>query len=154
LKDDPNTEIGEREIARHLYLVGWVLMLVIIVVDTAAIVIKTLVKRGNYEELKEKNEMEHRTRYQADAVASNATYPAYALLVKQHETTINEMKDLSTVTKEYLKILNNMMEKTMSEIREIISRSQNKFPNFQNELEESVNATRKKIIELSKRFNT
>lgn len=151
-RNDPNAEFGEKEIADKVFFVSWLLVILIMIIDTAPIVIKLLVKRGCYEVEKEKIEIENEIRCQADTVAYNATYPAYALMKKQYETKINEQTDLSITTNEFFKIINSMVEKTMGEIKKIIVNSNGKFPDIQDELENSLDTTRKKMLELYNNF--
>ncbi len=52
-RNDPEASFGQLEISKKAYYTSLLLMILILVIDTAPIVIKLLVKRGEYDELRE-----------------------------------------------------------------------------------------------------
>ena len=53
-EQDPDADLGKKEIAKKISFVSLLLTILIMVVDTAPIIIKLLIKRGCYEEEKER----------------------------------------------------------------------------------------------------
>jgi|GEM_PF-805260 len=104
-RDDPNASIGEQKIARAVSFTRWLLMIVIMIVDTAPVVIKLLQPRGNYEEEKEKMkdvnsilrkaELAEKEKARKEKIiqceADLTHYPNFANAISRIETRLKEL---------------------------------------------------------------
>ncbi len=118
--NDPNAEIGEKEIAKKVIFVRWLLIILILFIDIAPIVIKLLVKRGSYEELKESIEENSKIRFQADAIAFAKYYTIKADKIAKYETKIEELEYIKTVHEKFYSVIENLRLISFSRIDKII----------------------------------
>jgi len=159
-RNDPYVDIAQKRVGRASSLVGLLLVIVIMLVDTAPVVIKLLVKRGCYEEEKEKRERKNEFKCQADSIAYERTYQTYASTVNQYETKINEIRAFEKAKDDFNTIVNKMREKSIDDIDKMIKgfqkidnqKTRKVLESFQDKLTEQLDKTKDKMFELYDTF--
>lgn len=158
--DDPKADIGEKAIAKKVIFVRWLLMILILVIDIAPIVIKLLIKRGCYENEKDKILDDKIIRDKAHSIAFARIYPQEAETIAKYESKIKEIKAFEIAKDEFNSTVNRMREKSINDIDKMI-KSFHKVDNpeireiledFQLKLEQQLDNTKNKMFEIYNKF--
>lgn len=154
--NDPEAEIGEKEIAKKVSFVRWLMMVVIIIIDTAPIVIKLLIKRGGYDEERDTIEAETHLKLSVDSLAKQKVYPIYAGKIIQQRAIIDEIKSLAIMMEDFDSIIDGMRSQSMRNIDNTMRNSsecndeamKTTLSDYVDKLKEKFNITKNKMFKL------
>ena len=154
--NDPEAEIGEKEIAKKVSFVRWLMMVVIIIIDTAPIVIKLLIKRGGYDEERDTIEAETHLKLSVDSLAKQKVYPIYAGKIIQQRAIIDEIKSLAIMMENFDSIIDGMRSQSMRNIDNAMRNSsecndeamKTTLSDYVDKLKEKFNITKNKMFKL------
>ena len=154
-KNDPNANLGEKEIAKKVIFVRWLLMILILIIDIAPIVIKLLIKRGSYEDEKEKIEENNKLKSQADIIAFSKYYPDKAMQIAEYKAKIEELDAIKNANVSLYKIIDKLRIDSFKQIRKITNGFKSKgktVTGLQDKMETQLKESISKIQSLFKNF--
>ncbi|MDR0306223.1 MAG: DUF4407 domain-containing protein [Chitinispirillales bacterium] len=181
-KSDSTASPLERKIAENVFFVRLLLMILIMIVDMAPIVIKSLTKRGPYEVEKEniektrnaeslaaseKREAECRaesdkrkTECHAESEAYKSVCSKMTLMNEMYKAAIKEQVVLGKTTIVFYKNINTVTKEAFNEIRKIIKEQANyssqetkvDFNEINTKLEKALIASKKKMLDMYNDF--
>lgn len=151
---------GKKAIAEKISFISILLTILIVIIDTAPIIIKLLMKRGCYEEEFEKMERVNNFKRIIDLSILEKTYPSYANSVNKYNIKMQELKNLENTQYEFNEMIKLLILSTFNDIKsmnkEFNSKSNDtaKFLliDFQNKLISQLNITKDKMFDVFKKF--
>jgi hypothetical protein len=121
----------------NYYVITLIIDVIIMLIYLLPIIIKILIKSSNYEEEKEKIELNFIAQKEADIIAYREKYESYAQSFNESSIKIDAIEQLSKVTKEYHLILEKTLKETfdfMDKIAKMTDKNSQLLDNSQEEI--------------------
>ena len=155
-EQDPDADLGKKEIAKKISFVSLLLTILIMVVDTAPIIIKLLIKRGCYEEEKERREQLNHFKCDINSKIEENAYSFKMNSVSEYQNGIERLRNIEKMQYEFNEILKRVTFQTFEDMRQIGKETRTEknkiIENLQYKLINQLDKTKEKMFDVCNQF--
>lgn len=132
----------------NYYFITLIIDFIVALIYILPVIIKILIKSSNYEEEKEKMELNFLAEKEADIIAYKEKYQSYAKSFSESDIKMNLIEQLYSLTKEYHSVLGKTLKETFEfkdKITKIHDKDSQLLSDSQNEIEKQFKTTISKM---------